>query len=430
MTAAAAVSVVMSVPSGTVGCMESRTSATSRVDVLSAVQARRVALAAQGFADRRPRGVPDVRALRRVMGRIALLQIDSVNVVSRSHYLPLFSRVGPYPHAVLDRAASAAPRLLFEYWAHAASLIPVDLQPYLRFRMSRADTLAWGRMRRVARERPRLVAWVLDELRDRGPLTARAIEDDAPRDRSGWGWNWTEVKSALEWLFFQGRVTAARRGGAFERVYDLPERVLPRRVLEAPTPSAADAHRELVRVAGRALGVATEGCLKDYFRLTADETRRAIAELVEAGELLPVSVEGWRHAAYLHRDARPGRRVRACALLSPFDSLVWERSRTSRLFGFDYRLEIYVPPAERRHGYYVLPFLLGDRLVARVDLKADRGARVLRVQAAHAEADAPGETPGQLAAELVTMAPWLSLDGVQVAGRGDLAPALASALRC
>lgn len=399
-----------------------------RTEVLSASEARRAALTAQGFADRRPRGVPDTRVLRRVLGRISLLQIDSVNVLSRSHYLPVYSRIGPYPTSLLDRAASRAPRVLFEYWGHAASLIPVTLHPYLRFRMRRAESQAWGRMRRIAEEKPDLVDWVLREVRDRGPLTAQEIERDANRPCTHWGWNWSDAKTALEWLFFRGEVTAARRNGAFERVYDVPERVLPRDVLEAPTPTDADAHRELVRMAARAHGVGTEQCLRDYFRLGALETRHAIRDLVDAGELHPVRVEGWQRQAYLYRDAEPARRPRARALLSPFDSLVWERSRTERLFSFSYRLEIYVPPPDRVYGYYVLPFLLGDRLVARVDLKADRQAGMLRVQAAHAEPGAPAETADELAAELKAMAGWLGLEQVTVAGRGDLAPRVATAL--
>ncbi|HWT22187.1 MAG TPA: winged helix-turn-helix domain-containing protein [Solirubrobacteraceae bacterium] len=393
---------------------------------LSAAQARRVALAAQGFADPPPRGAPDGRTLRRVLDRVALFQIDSVNVLQRAHYLPLFSRAGPYDTALLDRAAHAAPRRLFEYWGHEASLLPVALQPLLRWRMQRAADEAWGGMRRIHRDRPELVAEVLEEVRARGPVAASDVLEHERPERTGPWWDWSDVKRAFEWLFWSGQITSARRRG-FERLYDLPERVLPRAVIATPTPPAEDAQRELVRIAARSLGVAAERDLRDYFRLPAGAAKARVAELVEAGELVPVEVEGWRTAAYVHPDARVPRRVGACALVGPFDSLVWERARTERLFGFRYRIEIYVPAPRRVHGYYVLPFLLGDRLVARVDLKADRQAGVLRVQAAHAEPDAPAETAEALLGELDAMARWLGLEAVAVMPRGDFAPALARA---
>ncbi|HYN96574.1 MAG TPA: crosslink repair DNA glycosylase YcaQ family protein, partial [Pilimelia sp.] len=303
-------------------------------EALSLSQARRVALAAQGFADPAPGGTPDVRHLRRVLGRIGLLQVDSVNVLVRAHYLPLYSRLGPYPRELLERAAARRPRELFEYWGHEASLVPVRLQPALRWRMAAAHTSAWGGMRRIAVEQPELVAWVLDEVRARGPLTAAEIEHDAPRQTGNWGWNWSAVKQALEWLFWSGEVTAAGRNNAFARLYDVPERVLPPAVLAAPTPPPADAYRELVAVAAAALGVAAEPELRDYFRLPVQGARTAVAELVEAGVLRPARVAGWRHPAYLHADARLPRRVRASALVSPFDPLIWERGRTERLFDF------------------------------------------------------------------------------------------------
>ncbi|WP_213451008.1 winged helix-turn-helix domain-containing protein [Rhizomonospora bruguierae] len=401
----------------------------STVESLTIGQARRVALAAQGFADPAPGGAPDRRHLRRVLGRVGLIQMDSVNVLARAHYLPLYSRLGPYPAALLDNAAYRRPRELFEYWGHEASLIPVALHPALRWRMERARSASWGSMQRIAREKPDLVAWVLDEVRDKGPLTAAEIEHDAPRPTGHWGWNWSEVKRALEYLFWAGEVAATERTTAFARRYDVPSRVLPPAVLAAPTPAPADAYRRLVEVAAAALGVAAEVELRDYFRLPAEAARRAVAELVEAGVLTPVEVRGWKPRAYLHATARLPRRVRASTLVSPFDPLVWERNRTERLFGFRYRIEIYVPAPQRVHGYYVLPFLHGERLTARVDLKADRQAGVLRVPAAWIEPGAdPGETAEALAAELERLAGWLGLSDVAKPEAGDLAGPLATAV--
>jgi uncharacterized protein YcaQ len=381
---------------------------------LSAAEARRLALAAQGFADPRPDKRPGGWDLRRVLRRVGLLQIDSVNVLERAHYLPAFSRLGPYERELLDRASQRAPRRLFEYWGHEASLLPVGFHPLLRWRMERAAHDAWGGMRRIQRDRPDLVARVLAQVGERGPVTASQLAEEVPR-RSGPWWDWSDVKRALEWLFWSGQVSSARRR-RFERLYDLPERVLPATVVGAPTPPVADAQRELVRIAARSLGVAAERDLRDYFRLPTAETRLRIAELVEAGELAPVAVEGWgRTPAYLAAGARIPRAIAARALIGPFDSLLWERSRVQRLFGFEYRLEIYVPKRKRRHGYYVLPFLLGDRLVARVDLKADRAANVLLARAVHLEDGAPRETRDELRAELELMAGWLGLDGVRTA---------------
>jgi uncharacterized protein len=397
------------------------------VERLPAALARRIALAAQGFAEPRPATATGLRQLRRTVERLAVVQIDSVNVLSRSHYLPFFSRLGGYPRTALDDL-TARRHEVFEYWAHEASFLPVRLQPYLRWRMAQAAEDAWGGMVRLQRERPGYVAEVLDRIREGGPLKASDLLEPKPQ-RPGTMWNWHAGKVALEWLFWSGVVTAKHRTAGFERVYDLTERVLPPEIVAAPTPEPADAFRELVRTASRALGVATERDLRDYFRLKPQPARTAIAELADAGELLPVQVDGWGAPAWLHPEARRPRWIRARALLSPFDSLVWERPRVERIFGFRYRIEIYTPAARRVHGYYVLPFLLGDRLVARVDLKADRRAGVLRVQAAHGEADAdPAVVSAALAEELVLMAEWLGLDAVGVAGRGDLAGALAREL--
>ncbi|MDT5038021.1 MAG: uncharacterized protein QOE03_3206 [Micromonosporaceae bacterium] len=407
------------------------------VGSLTGAQARRIALAAQGFADPAPRGAVDQRHLRRVLRRIGLLQMDSVNVLVRAHYLPAYSRLGPYPAELLDRAAYRPPRELFEYWGHEASLVPVSLYPAMRWRMARDHK--WPAVARITEHRPGLVRWVLDEVRAHGPLTAAEIEGDVPQvRRDNWGWNWSEVKTVLEWLFWRGEVMAARRNGAWARVYDVPERVLPAAALAAPALDPADAHRELTRVAARALGVATERDLRDYFRMSPAASRAAVADLVSAGELTPVSVAGWTHPAYLDPRARLPRRINAATLVSPFDPLIWERSRTERIFGFRYRIEIYVPAAQRVHGYYVLPFLLGDRLVARVDLKADRQAGVLRIPAAWLEASprgpagrghpGPGEVADALAAELHRLAGWLGLAEVAPVAGGDLAGPLTAAL--
>jgi uncharacterized protein YcaQ len=401
-------------------------------DTLSLSQARRIALAAQGFTDPQPAGGADLRHVRRVLRRVGLLQMDSVNVLVRAHYLPLYSRLGPYPPALLDRAAYRAPRELFEYWGHEASLLPLALHPVLRWRMATGHP--WGLPSRVAREQPDLVRRVLAEVRARGPVAAADLGDGGARRTDHWGWNWTAVKTVLEHLFWAGEVTAAGRNPAWARLYDVPERVLPRAILEAPTPAAADAHRELIRIAAAALGVAAEPELRDYFRLPLVAARTAIAELVDAGELRRVRVDGWKPPAYLHAAARVPRRVAAATLLSPFDPLMWERGRVARLFDFNYRVEIYVPAAQRVHGYYVLPFLLGDRLVARVDLKADRRAGVLRVPAAWAEpargrgVPGPVDVAAALAVELRRLAGWLGLGAVDRPTAGDLAGPLAAAL--
>jgi uncharacterized protein YcaQ len=396
-------------------------------DSLSVAAARRIALAAQGFADPRPVGAINRRHLRRVLGRVGLLQIDSVNVLQRAHYLPVYSRLGAYPGELLDRAAYQRPRELFEYWGHEASLLPVALHPMLRWRM--ATNHNWTGVTRLARDQPDLVDWVRGEVAGKGPLTAAQIEADVPRRTDRWGWNWSAAKTALEWLFWRGEVLVSRRNGSFARVYDTPDRVLPAAVLATPTPAPADAIRELVRISAVALGVAAEADLRDYFRLPLAGARAAIAELVEAGELRPVQVQGWRVPAYLHHQARQPRQIRASTLISPFDPVVWQRQRAERLFDFTYRIEIYVPAVERQYGYYVLPFLLGDRLVGRVDLKADRAGGVLRIPAVWSERDAPPDTAAALAAELRRLAGWLGLAEVADPDGGDLAGAVRAELK-
>lgn len=403
---------------------------------LTTLQARRIALAAQGFTAR-PHATPTMATLDRTLARTGVLQVDSVNVLQRAHFMPLYSRMGPYDVDLLRRAqhgTARRPRRLVEYWAHVQALMPVELWPLMRHRMEsyRAERGKWGFTADAALE-----PQVLDAVRDRGPVTARDLEDDlstGPRTKEHWGWNWSEARKVLDYLYLVGDVAIAGRNSQFEVLYDVPERVLPAAVLAAPTPTAQEAVTALVSRAARSHGVASSLCLADYYRLRLQpapgkaSVKVAIDELVESGELVPVAVQGWKRPAYLHREARLPRRVGARTLLSPFDPVVWERSRAEALFGFFYRIEIYVPAEKRVHGYYVLPFLLGDRLVARVDLKADRATGRLLVPGAFAEPGAPAETADELAAELRRLADWLGLDDVVVGGRGDLAGALAAAV--
>ncbi len=385
--------------------------------------ARRIALAAQGFADPRPSGQPDRRHFARVLSRTGLFQIDSVSAVVRAHYMPLYSRLGPYPFSLLDNAAISRKRAIFEYWAHEASYLPVETWPLLRWRMERAERgeemypglAKWGRAHSA------LIDDIYRRVVAEGPIAASSIEGN--KGTGGW-WGWSDAKHAFEWLFWAGRITTAHRRG-FERFYDLPERVLPPSIVDRPTPSSQDAHRELLRISARAHGVATANCLRDYFRLSPADMKGRLEELVEEGTLLPVRVEGWGKPAYLHKDARMPRRIEARALLAPFDPLVFERSRTENLFDFRYRIEIYTPAHKRQYGYYVLPFLLGERIVARIDLKADRPAGVLRLQATYAEPEAPSETAAELFAQLQQMQEWLGLERIEITPAGDLGQALA-----
>jgi uncharacterized protein YcaQ len=394
---------------------------TQRPETLSTAQARRVALAAQGFLDKR-HAVPTMRTFTRALERTGVLQVDSVNVLQRAHYMPLYSRMGPYDVDLLRRAAEQRPRRVVEYWAHVQAFMPVELWPVMQHRMEehRAKRGKWG----IVEEDPALEKSLIEEVRERGASTARDLDDGLPRTKEHWGWNWSNTRRVLDFLYTVGDLAIAGRTSQFEVLYDLPERVIPAEVLARPTPTPAEASRELVRRAARSHGVATAQCLRDYYRMHTRHAGPAIEELVEDGELLPVRIDGWKRPAYLHRDARLPRRVRARALLSPFDPVVWERERTERIFDFHYRIEIYVPEPQRVHGYYVLPFLLGDRIVGRVDLKADRRAGRLVVKAAYAEPGAPADTGEQLGAELDQLAGWLGLDDVSVEPRGDLAPAL------
>ena len=389
---------------------------------LSAAAARRIALAAQGFGIARPDVASNLGHVKRAIRRLGLLQIDSVNVLTRAHYLPLFSRLGSYDSEHLDGLAwgRRSRRGLFEFWAHEASLLPLESQPLLRWRMERARAgTSKGKLQEFYREKSKYIEEVRRELEARGPLAASELSDGGPRRGPWWGWN--DGKLALEWLFFSGIVTTATRRGTFERVYDLTERVLPAHVQALPTPSVEDAQRELLRISARATGVATEFDLRDYFRLPVADTKARLAELVEEGDLVPVEVEGWNRPAFIDPAARRPRKVEARALLAPFDPLVWERDRTERIFDFFYRIEIYTPVAKRKHGYYVLPFLLGDRLVGRVDLKADRANSTLLVPAAHLEAGVKArEVAGPLREELRLMADWLGLEGLSLQRAGAL----------
>jgi uncharacterized protein YcaQ len=392
---------------------------------LSLRAARRIALAAQGFADARPKTSPDPRHFRRVVGRLGLLQLDSVQAVCRSHFLPLYSRLGTYDRDRLDAWISHSGEV-FETWSHEASVVPVDLEPLLRHRRERAARGETGSgLRRFAQERAKYVESVYAEVRDRGPLAAGELSD--PRRRVGTWWNGrSDGKRALEWLFRIGRV-GSRRSSNFTKLYDLFERVVPERVRALDAPDERDAVRQLLEVAARCHGIGTAADLGDYFRNRMPLVRPALAELVEDGRLEEVAVEGWRESAFLHPGAKRARKLEARALLSPFDPVVWFRPRGERLFDFRYRIEIYVPESKREFGYYVLPFLLGDRLVGRVDLKADRAGDTLRAKGCFAEAwladdpralAAAGEA---LAAELRRLADFLGLSDVSVTHRGELA---------
>ncbi|MGF9758200.1 winged helix-turn-helix domain-containing protein [Microvirga sp. 0TCS3.31] len=378
---------------------------------ITLAQARRIALAAQGFHEGRPDAATK-RHVSRALQRSHLLQIDSVNVLVRAHYVPLFSRLGAYDRGLLETIGyHPKKREAFEYWGHEASLIRLDLQPLFRWRMERAarGEGTYGGLARFGREKRTFIDEVRREIETRGPIGAGELSIGGKGQGSWWGWS--DGKRALEWLFWAGQVTTATRRG-FERIYDLPERVLPSEILTMPTPSAEEAQRELLRLSIRALGIASERCLRDYFRLEAQDAKARIPELVEAGDLMPVTVDSWG-PVYLDPQAKIPRKIDARALVSPFDPIVWERTRTERLFDFRYRIEIYTPAEKREFGYYCLPFVLGEKIVARVDLKADRAAGNLIVHSIHPETSvAPEEIAPALGDELRLMAEWLNLGSI------------------
>ena len=398
-------------------------------DTLSIAEARRMALVAQGFNNPERSGAPGWAKMAKAIGQLQLLQIDSVNVLVRAHYLPLYSRLGAYDRAKLDaKTLKHKGRAMFECWAHEASLLPMELHPLARWRMdrARAGNGTYDSMNRFAKEHKAYVKSVLDVVTSHGP-TAVSDLPDSGKGAGGW-WGWSKGKMALECLFDQGLVTTAKRE-SFERFYDLPERVIPADVLARQTPSEPDSLRTLLDLSGRALGIATEFDLRDYFRLPVAETKVALSQLVEDGALIPVQVQDWKHQAFRHRDAKLPRKAGGTALVSPFDPLVWERARAERLFNFHYRIEIYTPAPKRKFGYYVLPFLCGDRFAGRVCLKADRQANVLRANAAHLEPHADPQVTGEaLAGELHLMAQWLGLAGVETGPKGNLMRELKSCL--
>ncbi|WP_300265568.1 crosslink repair DNA glycosylase YcaQ family protein [Microbacterium sp.] len=401
-------------------------------ETLSAAQARRVALGAQGFSRRRPSSEVSVRHLHRAMQRLGVLQIDSVNVFARSHYLPLFSRLGAYDSALLDRVFLSRTTHYVEYLAHEATFMPIDDWALWRFRMEafrrrwESDPQSW------LSQNARTIAWVTDELRDRGPLRPAQLRADAPRERGTW-WDWDDVKLALEHLWRTGDVAISGRRG-FERTYALEEQVIPAHVRERVIPRD-EAIRELVRRAARSSGVAAESDLADYYRIRDRVAiRQAIGELVELGELQPVEVRGWQRndqpiPSWLHRDAVLPRRIDAASILTPFDPVVWFRERALRAFELDYRIEIYVPAHKRRYGYYSLPVLVGDRIVSRVDLKAERATSTLQVQSAWWEPQSQAGDAVPLARELALAAQWQGLENISVSGWGDATEAVADALR-
>ena len=383
---------------------------------LSIDQARRIALAAQGFTDPRPGGRVDTRHFRRVVSRIGLVQLDSVNVFSRTHYMPFFSRLGVYDRAALDAWLWGSGEM-FEYWGHEASLLPTADYPLWRWRMDGA--WHWDRLNQMRRENPGYMDEVLEEVRVNGPLKTSDLQDPGERDGTAM-WGWSKGKTALEALFLDGRITTSHRPN-FVRMYDLSERVIPPLHFEAEGFEREEAQAIFLARAGRSMGVATAEDLADYYRIRIPQARALLDDVVATGKLVPVEVRGWDKQAYLDPDAKLPRKVEGRALLSPFDNLIWFRDRVERLWDFRYRIEIYVPEAKRVHGYYVLPFLLDGALVARVDLKTERSSRRLLVKGAFAEPDVDKtRVAKELREELETVAGWLGMDDVEVGNKGNL----------
>lgn len=402
----------------------------TKADTLSNLQARRLALVAQGFTHPDRDGTANWTRIENAIAKMNLLQIDSVNVLVRSHYLPVFARTGHYNHDTLDqRTFGKRKRRFFEYWAHEASLLPLDFYPLIRWKMERALAGKGEHkyLEKFAREQKAYVDEVRAHVKANGATAVSDLPDPGGRTGNWWGWN--KGKIALEYLFHTGEVTAATRR-VFERLYDLPERVLPAETMNAPTIPEDEAVRRLIALSAQAMGVASEADLRDYFRLPVDAFKKALPQVIEDGIILPVTVEGWKVKAYRHRDTGSPRKAGGHALLSPFDPLVWERSRAERLFDFHYRIEIYTPQEKRIYGYYVLPFLEGDRLTARFCLKADRQEGLLRINAAHGEDGIDAVRTAEAAApELRRMAHWLGLGDVAASAKGSLAKPLRQALK-
>jgi uncharacterized protein YcaQ len=360
-----------------------------------------------------------------VIERLGVVQIDSVNVLARSHYLPFFSRLGNYDRSLLHHAAQKHPRKIFEYWAHEASYAPVTTHRLLRWRMANWQQSAWRGVRQLNEKNPALIQHVLDAVKEHGPVTATDVESllahDAPRAKTNWGWNWSDAKTALEVLFWSGEISAAARNSQFQRLYDITEKIIPEDIYRSEPLEKHDAIIELTAIAAKAQGIASIDCLQQYFRLTARETQAAVAALTERNILQPVRVRGWEKVLFRHQDSKIPQQIKARALLSPFDSLLFNRQRLEHLFNFRYRIEIYTPQPKRQFGYYVLPFLLDEQLVARVDLKANYASNNLEVRAAHREENAPEDTAEELYEELKLMARWLGLSNVDVMEKGNLA---------